>query len=473
MDFFVILGPQRDALPISQIIEALKRLEENPERLSRERTQRVEVTPPPYSSGETKQPGIFGASETEVDRRVRRRQDRLQSVPREQFQHQWAREMDRLIRQQNMNWRGRRQTLPYDSKVDYEINAKNNVRNRWIEQGIWRSEWGENLPLAWSGWKHEISPFNFLNAPRPITDEQRAAHERETAASRPFYQFLYQLSRETEWIRDELYFNRSSESVDLGTKAYESVKNAWIQDKIWNPKWGCLPGMTWMHEEPNEDATPTKGPLSEAAGNDDRQHGTKVSDYVKNKYAFITGVEPTTQRTRNRSFRVPTILEDPPTAEESVNRVLGKVRSSRVEKHHKSNASVANDLFPRQRGPPIKTTEALSPTRRDGTLFGSETAKGGFSAGIRCKNLRRGVSNATSPSLRRRASIAASKVGAGGATNDTVDICPKPEQPTAAVNKTEQASKPPIFGKNTQVTGSDQDQESIQEDGRSTWPWGS
>ncbi|KAF2253953.1 hypothetical protein BU26DRAFT_561215 [Trematosphaeria pertusa] len=37
--------------------------------------------------------------------------------------------------------------------------------------------------------------------------------------------------------------------------AYESTKN-WIEDGIWNPTWGELPGTTWMHEDLLEELQP-------------------------------------------------------------------------------------------------------------------------------------------------------------------------------------------------------------------------
>ena len=38
----------------------------------------------------------------------------------------------------------------------------------------------------------------------------------------------------------------ASGTIDVEAKAYEDIKNIWIKEKIWNPKWGQLPGMTWM-----------------------------------------------------------------------------------------------------------------------------------------------------------------------------------------------------------------------------------
>ncbi|KLJ10844.1 hypothetical protein EMPG_09858 [Blastomyces silverae] len=97
------------------------------------------------------------------------------------------------------------------------------------------------------------------NKDQPTTAERRATLEREREASRPFYQFNYQLSREREKIQ------RAAEradvtptaalSPDINTKAYERVKATWIRRKIWNTKWGIMPGMVWKHEEPLETLT--------------------------------------------------------------------------------------------------------------------------------------------------------------------------------------------------------------------------
>ncbi|KAK1771471.1 hypothetical protein QBC33DRAFT_523809 [Phialemonium atrogriseum] len=182
--------------------------------------------------------------------------------------------------------------------------ARATVKKQWVEQGIWNEEWGWQP----SGrWKHEEplqpesdneidseakvraplfclspSPTRAAEPRRPKSAEelqqiaeQRAVQEREREPSRPFYQFIYQVSNERKRIQDEmnppdaLVQNESNTQgatiptpLDINTTAYERMKNTWMKRGIWNRKWGVLPGMSWKHEQSLEEM------LLEGMGND-------------------------------------------------------------------------------------------------------------------------------------------------------------------------------------------------------------
>jgi len=112
--------------------------------------------------------------------------------------------------------------------------------------------------------------------------------ERDREASRPYHQFLAQVSLErdrilaelnrpkpppkhplliawwgdprdieaevAQWERDmarhEADERRVPLPIDANAIAYERVKAAWTEWHVWNPKWGVLPGMSWHHEVP-------------------------------------------------------------------------------------------------------------------------------------------------------------------------------------------------------------------------------
>jgi hypothetical protein len=364
----------------------LQWLQDNPEQFTRERDQRYSESPPPYpSSGETMQPDSPRELHVidESHQRYLRTLALLQSTPSKQFDRQEKRERKRMEYQIGEERFGRRQTLPFDETQDLRANAENNVRARWVAQGIWKEEWGpawrkgaKPMDNKWSysgkilrgphiecvaRWAHEkefkrrlppgyeqepepeshpnpgppvsiFSGFKFRTTglergeqrttaeksaavsvpatqrePEPEPDsesesepddapisepdeltkaifpawkqwllqgraekrnrraekrrlraEQRENRRKESApastvyqlnteASRPYHQFLYQASKEREWIRDELLYKRSIGFVDIDAMAYEAVKKHWMEDDIWNPQWGELPGMTWMH----------------------------------------------------------------------------------------------------------------------------------------------------------------------------------------------------------------------------------
>jgi hypothetical protein len=168
--------------------------------------------------------------------------------------------------------------------------AQENVKKRWVEQGIWNDKWDQ---FAAGRWKHEepleselstpsaaeSSPpvllFSKQRQPKPrrpkSEDDERqiikrqVVRAREREASRPYHQFIYQISRERERIQDELRVGRSApvSIADINSRAYENVKNTWTKRGIWNNRWGILPGMSWKHEEPLEEDT-TDDPAPQA-----------------------------------------------------------------------------------------------------------------------------------------------------------------------------------------------------------------
>ncbi|EER44759.1 conserved hypothetical protein [Histoplasma capsulatum H143] len=241
-----------------QIIEALQRLQDNPELLTRERSM-FNDPPPPYRSVETTRPPSPFRHLSKADRRLQRREERLNSVPTRQFMFQCSLEKERIIDQIHRRFVRRKETLPYTIGEDFDTTSEKNG----------------------ASWKHEESPepepqlepdrsipISDPLDPRPkiVSEERRAAHERETRASRPYYQFLYQISKEREWLEDE----PDSGRTDIDVQASENVKNRWLTQKIWNPQWGKdMPGMTWIHEEPDDEDSEQSDnpPASESVAN--------------------------------------------------------------------------------------------------------------------------------------------------------------------------------------------------------------
>lgn len=323
------LNRQEDILP--RVVEALQQLQDNPDLLARERDRRYNQDPPPYpGSGESTEldtPSAAPDAPDESYEREKRREAHYKSVPGIQFRSQARREQERLDHQISTERFGRRQTLPWDGSVDLRANAENNVRRRWVEQGIWGEEWGPAWPPGsrpmvatgtggggpfWgafscavsdarpgSRWGHEEYPDldpepeqqqqqqqegegdeenrplfgNHPPPPKPPTKPSRpvkyirtlfgrvpkTANPRPTVsnpkASRPYEQFKYQMAKERQWLRDEGFhqalMNRADlPRVNLDEMAFESVKNNWKQDGVWNPQWGDVPGPKWTHEDP-------------------------------------------------------------------------------------------------------------------------------------------------------------------------------------------------------------------------------
>ncbi|ESZ94491.1 hypothetical protein SBOR_5139 [Sclerotinia borealis F-4128] len=287
-----------------RVQRALLGLQGDPLRLDRER-QRFSHSPPTYTSnpsgaptrspslvspGEhnhrtrrTRSPSPVSPSEEDCqERRFKLGMEHSASEPDRQFIHQVRDEKWRIIHG-NLN-----RTYPLRGGIDDPDKiARKNVTKRWVEQGIWNSKWNQS---ASGRWKHEEpleseseseselelvtepeagppSPiFSFFpKKPQPIArqsktvDEMRQVAERrfiqkrERELSRPYHQFVYQISTERERIKEESTNREGIVTADINTRAYENVKNTWIKRSIWNKRWGVLPGMSWKHEHPFEE----------------------------------------------------------------------------------------------------------------------------------------------------------------------------------------------------------------------------
>ncbi|KAH8669291.1 hypothetical protein BGZ61DRAFT_306762, partial [Ilyonectria robusta] len=274
---------------------ALAAFVENPQRLDHARG-RFSESPPSYRShlshNSTRSQSPNPPSEEQKRRGERKWQlirEHRASFPSNQFDAEKSEEIDRLY-EANRN-RSRRQ--PAGTNI-YKL-AEENVKTRWVEQGIWNERWKQ---LTLWRWKHE-EPFEPESesvsdsaaegeAPlfclpskraeakprRPKSAEElrwiagrRPVREREREASRPFHRFVYQVSKERERIQDEMNppappapdfsdLNLAATTqtpLDINSTAYERVKNTWMERGIWNKKWGVLPGMSWKHEQPLEE----------------------------------------------------------------------------------------------------------------------------------------------------------------------------------------------------------------------------
>lgn len=278
---------------------ALVALIEDPERLDRAR-RRFSESPPTCKSHDSL-PSTLSRSPNPPSERQKLREerkwklirDRDQSRPYYQFGAEWSEEKKRILREAMAG----KPRVPVGTVFDDF--AKETVKRRWVEQGIWNNEWDATCP-AGAKWKHEPesdsedgqdsepqSPV-FSSCPKeaqpkqrqPKSDEEKgqiaerqATQERE--ASRPFFRFVYQVSRERGMILDEWRVGEAAvpAPADVNTRAYENIKSDWIERGIWNQKWGVLPGMSWKHEEPLEVSDGSVSPQTNTLENDGHELG--------------------------------------------------------------------------------------------------------------------------------------------------------------------------------------------------------
>jgi hypothetical protein len=228
---------------VFRVDRILQTLVDDPHRLDLER-KRYNISPPcTYSeAGTTTDYQTPDTPPGGWDRYCRLEMERRSSRPFQQFRNQ--------IR---------------DDETDCSIEvACEERKKRWVEQGIWNDRWNGPNKWGWkteelvSGWKHEEPELETETEETTLqrsdeeklrAAERRATRKREREASRPFHQFVYQVSKERERIQVET----ATTSADINARAYETVNKTWMDQGIWNRKWGILPGMSWKHEAPLEE----------------------------------------------------------------------------------------------------------------------------------------------------------------------------------------------------------------------------
>ncbi|KAL8938593.1 MAG: hypothetical protein Q9211_003135 [Gyalolechia sp. 1 TL-2023] len=201
----------------------------------------------------------------------------------------------------------------YPPGTDIEHMAGQIVKQRWIDQGIWKSTWSEKHHSPDQRWKHEesLEPehesdpgsaeltggiFADCRQPEPERvsgDEEKrqatprraercAIHEREREASRPYHQFIYQVSIERQRIQDDAWPGEltGKATLDINTKAYAIVKHNWIRTQIWDRTWGVLPRTRWKHELAVEDLDGWPSHVSPAEGHE-IAHGDQEEQEVR------------------------------------------------------------------------------------------------------------------------------------------------------------------------------------------------
>ncbi|KAI1113306.1 hypothetical protein F5Y14DRAFT_418400 [Nemania sp. NC0429] len=253
---------------------ALAALVDDPRQLDRAR-RRFNDSPPSYKSHQSGTPTRSPSPDTRTEEERRRdekewqlRREHGASLPQSQFEAQTDEETGQIIQD---NEDGTRR-VPVGTV--YSALAIENVKKRWAEQGIWDDKWDTSDNWIW---KHEeprtpelpdeglfsLASYKRVQAENMKKHREqgqgqehtsRAARERERDASRPFYQFIFQVSKKRERIQERLTPAEAAASGfgDINTKAYEEVRNTWIKWGIWSTHWGILPGMSWKHEKPLE-----------------------------------------------------------------------------------------------------------------------------------------------------------------------------------------------------------------------------
>ncbi|KAL8678387.1 MAG: hypothetical protein Q9186_005255 [Xanthomendoza sp. 1 TL-2023] len=256
--------------------KVLTSLADDPERLVRAR-RRFSKSPPFHKSptpGSTlsNSPNPPSPGLIQRNKELEAQETRGYSTPYYQLRAQSGAERCWILEA----WHDRRLRVP--THVDFDTLAEEVVKKRWREQGIWNDKWDkDSFRYGWR-WKHqeplqdpsdtelqsEAPPKGLFDdlftssASRsdvkliklPPTAEQQRQLEREREASRPINQFLWQMSRVRDLICGEPVLQEvaMSASLDINTKAYENVRDTWIRRFIWDPEWGIMPGMSWMHE---------------------------------------------------------------------------------------------------------------------------------------------------------------------------------------------------------------------------------
>ncbi|KAI0439399.1 hypothetical protein F4803DRAFT_568535 [Xylaria telfairii] len=266
---------------------ALQSLANNPQKLDRARSRFI-GSPPLFvssPSGTTTEWPTPGQPDEEQrwlsQRRFQLEMEYRASFPSSQFEAQVDEEWNKAMREDEMDPR-----FIVLGQIKYGAQAKERVKKRWVEQGIWNENWKEHCGMVWR-WKHEEpleAEADLYTEPKtananlysssPIMESSgletgekaegekiqqieraQTIKEREREASRPLHQFFYQLTKESERMLHQLRNSENNEAIpsDIHMMAAERVKNTWMERKIWDSKWGpYYPGRSWKHEQPLE-----------------------------------------------------------------------------------------------------------------------------------------------------------------------------------------------------------------------------
>jgi len=214
-----------------------------------------------------------------VDEEWLRSERRYRGVPSNLFKLLAGRERKRLIYQLRGRESGRRQTLYTDDAQDLDGNSENNIRQCWISQGIWKEEWGnawtavEDRVKGWhphgfqgpyiapnARWQHEQPEGMISNDLDMQTKAPDATYDTQTSsidASRPLHQFKFLVSRERDWLVDELAW-KGQKNDNIDAAAYQAVKVIWQEASLWQSLWEDLPGLWWAHEVESDVLDSTK-----------------------------------------------------------------------------------------------------------------------------------------------------------------------------------------------------------------------
>lgn len=212
---------------------ALAALVEDPQRLDLAR-ERFSESPPSYRShlshNSTRSQSPHSPSKEQRlrdEHKWKLIQEHGASYPSNQLKAQ-KREEIKCLNEAAWNLTDRNQLVGKDiSKV-----VEENVKKRWVEQGIWNEKWKTRTPWRW---KHEepLDPDSepeadsdagfeaslfYPPSERPVTKprqprsaeelqqtaQRRLVRNRQREASRPYSQFIYQMSKERERIQNEI-----------------------------------------------------------------------------------------------------------------------------------------------------------------------------------------------------------------------------------------------------------------------------
>lgn len=202
-------------------------------------------------------------SETAMDAATRNQRGGDATRPESVFRIQVSRHVKQLEYQWSMMRHGRKETFPYDFSCDLLANAENNVQSCWFLGGTWSPEWGRSWPSGTKGRTRDPEAFRgpYTGESWPHEVYRDAFYGLDLAASRPSGVFRLQWEEEFRWFRDEVEF-RSLEinEQQIWHGSFLAIKESWIQNNIWDPRWSERPGYRWMHEC-DEEAAGNLGPI--------------------------------------------------------------------------------------------------------------------------------------------------------------------------------------------------------------------
>ena len=156
----------------------------------------------------------------------------LASTPYDMWCSDIDNERDRLLEEFCTATGKLRDELSDEEQRGFDDECFANIKQQWVNEGIWRGEW-EDKPPRGSRWGHEHTSVGSYP---------------EFEQSRPRAMFLRRVAQRMN-ARADFINQPSPPMAEIYSECSEEIRREWRGRCCWDESWGDIPGDRWKHEE--------------------------------------------------------------------------------------------------------------------------------------------------------------------------------------------------------------------------------